>query len=149
MTVSQLSSSSTSPSYALVAAGSNPVAQDWKDLQSAIGQDNMQAAQTAFDSLQKDLASSPTGSPSANSPVGQALSQLQTAIQSGSASASQSAFHALRSAVRGMHHHQHTSGGYASNSSTSSSGGSGISLITVAAPGPAQGSVGSQLNVLA
>jgi hypothetical protein len=148
MSLSQISSSSTGATDA-PATGSNPVAQDWKALQSDIGQGNMQGAQTAFNSLQKDLANSPTGSPSPTSPVGQALSQLQTAIQSGSASESQSAFHALRSAVRGMHRHQHTSGGYASNSSTSSSGGSGISLVTVAAPAPAQGSVGTQLNVLA
>ena len=146
MHISQVSSASTTPAYA-PAAGSNPVAQDWKALQNALGQGNISAAQTAFTSLEKDLANSPTGSPSPNSPVGQALTQLQTALQSASVSDAQSAFSALRTAVRGMHHHHHTSGGYTSNSSTSSSGGSGISLISVAAP--AHSAVGSTLDVLA
>ena len=123
------------------------MAQDWKAIQNALGQGNMSAAQTAFNSLQKSLANSPTGSPAANSPVGQALTQLQTAIQNADVSGAQSSFSALRTAVRGMHHYQHTSGGYASNSSTSSSGGSGISLTSVALP--PSGTVGTTLNVLA
>jgi hypothetical protein len=146
MHISQLSSASTGPVYA-PATGSNPVAQDWKAIQSALGQGNMSGAQTAFNSLERDLANSPTGSPAPNSPVGQALIQLQTAIQNADVSGAQSSFSALRTAVRGMHHHQHTSGGYTSNSSTSSSGGSGISLTSVALP--AHGPVGSTLNVLA
>jgi hypothetical protein len=141
MNVAPLSSSTTSATYA--PAGSNPVAQDWKALQNALGQGDIPGAQTAFTSLEKDLANSPTGSPSPNSPVGQALTQLQTALQDTNVSDAQSAFSALRTAVRGMHRH-HTTGGY---SSTSSSGGSGISLTSVALP--AQGTVGTMLNVLA
>ena len=144
MNIAPISTSATRATYP--PAGSNPVAQDWKALQNALGEGNIPGAQTAFTSLEKDLANSPTGSPSSDSPVGQALAHLQTALQDASVPDAQTAFSALRTAVRGMHRH-HTTGGYTANSSTSSSGGTGISLTSVAAP--AQGSVGTTLNVLA
>jgi outer membrane protein assembly factor BamD (BamD/ComL family) len=103
MSISAISSSGSSPISSQTSA--NPLAQDMKTLQSALQQGNTSTAQTAFASLEKDLASSPGGTPAATSPLGKALQSLSTALQSGSASTAQTAFSALQTAMKTGHHH--------------------------------------------
>jgi len=96
-----------SSSYAPSArAAVNPVANDWKNLNQALGQGNIDQARSAFISLQNNLASSPTGSPASNSTVGKALSQLQSSLQSGDLSSAKSDFAAFKVAVRGGDQHE-------------------------------------------
>ena len=107
-------------------------------------QGNASNAQTAYDSLLKNLANSPTGSPAANSPVGQALSKLGSAIQNGDLDGAQSDFAALRTAVRSHHLH---AGSYPNYSSSANSSGGESSVTSVVSP--PFGSTGHRLNVLA
>jgi hypothetical protein len=93
----------------------NPVANDWKNLNLALGQGNLNQARSAFTSLQANLASSPTGSPAPNSTVGKALSQLQSSLQSGDLSGARTDFAAFKVAVRGGDQHgQAVAGGVTS-----------------------------------
>jgi hypothetical protein len=143
MTISSLSAGHIS-SGGQSSAGTNPVAQDWKSLQSALSQGNASDAQTAYNSLLKNLANSPSGSPSADSPVSQALTKLGTAIQSGDLDGAQGDFADLRTAVRSHHLYSGNSVNY-SSSANSSGGDSGVTSVVA----PPYGSVGHRLNVLA
>jgi hypothetical protein len=83
--------------------------QDFKALKSALSTNNLEAATTAFTSLQQDIqsASQSAGgkSPfSPNSPIGQDFQALGSALQSGNLAQAQQAFAQFRQDIRSAGH---------------------------------------------